>query len=170
MPNYRRLFVPGSTYFITQVTYQRYHWLCRDRARAALRAAITQVRKNHPFQIEAFVLLPDHFHCLWTLPEGDSDFSTRMRLVKTYVTRHHSHEIGLDLGISLSRRKRKEQNLWQRRFWEHRVRDEADLVRCCDYIHRNPVKHGFCAEPTDWRFSSVHRWIARGDFGDWGGN
>jgi putative transposase len=116
MPNYQRPGIAGGTYFITQVTYQRQPWLCRDVARHALRTAINQVRESRPFLIHAFVLLPDHFHCLWTLPENDNDLSTRLRLVKTYVTRHYGTELALNLEISTSRTKRKERNLWQRRF------------------------------------------------------
>jgi len=89
MPNYRRPGIAGGTYFITQVTYQRQPWLCREMGRHALRTAINQVRETRPFAIDAFVLLPDHFHCLWTLPQNDSDLSTRLRLIKTYVTRHY---------------------------------------------------------------------------------
>jgi putative transposase len=105
-------------YFITQVTYQRQPWLCCEIGRHALRTAINQVRATRPFAIDAFVLLPDHFHCLWTLPQNDSDVSTRLRLIKTYVTRHYGTQLGLDVNVSDSRRKRKERNLWQRRFWD----------------------------------------------------
>jgi putative transposase len=161
MPNYRRPGIAGGTYFITQVTYQRQPWLCSDLARHALRTAITAVRKNHPFSIDAFVLLPDHFHCLWTLPPDDSDLSTRMRLVKAYVTRHYGADLEIDSEISASRQKRKERNLWQRRFWEHLIRDETDFENHCDYIHYNPVHHQYCERPTDWQFSSLHRFIEK---------
>jgi putative transposase len=168
MPNYRRAKIPGATYFLTQVTYQRRPWLCDDIARQALRSAIVQVRQKYPFTIDAFVLLPDHFHCLWTLPPGDSDFSTRMRLIKSFVTRHYGEQLGIDAAISRSRQKRGERNLWQRRFWEHWVRDEADFGRCCDYIHYNPVRHGFCRVPQEWEFSSIHRLTAQGGYApDW---
>jgi putative transposase len=103
-----------AAYFITQVTYQRQPWLCREIGRHALRTAINQVRETRPFAIDAFVLLPDHVHCLWTLPQNDSDLSTRLHLIKTYVTRHYGTQLGLDMNISDSRRKRKERNLWQR--------------------------------------------------------
>lgn len=117
MPNYRRPGIAGGTYFITQVTHQRQPWLCGTIARHALRTAINQVRTTRPFAIDAFLLLPDHFHCLWTLPENDLDLSTRLRLIKTYVTRHYANELGLNGDISNSRLQRKERNLWQRRFW-----------------------------------------------------
>jgi putative transposase len=169
MPNYRRPGIAGGTYFITQVTHQRQPWLCREITRYALRTAITQVRKTRPFSIDAFVLLPDHFHCRWTLPQADNDLSTRLRLIKTYVTRHYRTELGLNLEVSESRSKRKEQNLWQRRFWEHLIRDEIDFAHHCDYIHYNPVHHQLCQVPTDWQFSSVHRFIAQGVYPpNWG--
>lgn len=108
------------------------------------------------------MLLPDHFHGLWTLPQTDNDLSTRLRLVKTYVTRHYGSNLGLNLEVSASRTKRKERNLWQRRFWEHLIRDEADFAQHCDYIHYNPVHHYLCQVPQAWQFSSVHRFIAQG--------
>lgn len=128
MPNYRTANVPGGIYFITQVTHHRQSWLCSDIARHALRTAILHVRQKYPFTIDAFVLLPDHFHGLWTLPEGDSDLSTRLRLIKTFVTKRYGSQLGIDANISQSRHKRKERNLWQRRFWEHLIRDEADFA------------------------------------------
>lgn len=162
MPNYRRSAVAGGTYFITQVTYQRQPWLCCDLARHALRTALNRVRENYPFQINAFVLMPDHFHCMWTLPQNDADLSTRMRLVKTYVTKHYGMELEAQAVRSDSRTKRKERNVWQRRFWEHLIRDEADFAQHCNYIHYNPVHHQYCQAPTDWPFSSVHRFINEG--------
>ena len=100
MSNYRRLYVNGGTYCITQVTYQRYPWLCSEIGRVALREAIQHVRKQHPFKIDAIVLLPDHFHTIWTLPENDSDFSLRMRLIKRFVTKYYGEKLDLDLEIS----------------------------------------------------------------------
>lgn len=169
MPNYRRPNVTGGTYFITQVTYQRQSWLCNETARDALRSAIQQVRINHPFQIDAFVLLPNHFHCLLTLPPNDKDISTRIRLIKTYVTRHYADDLEVNQERSASRTKRKERNVWQRRFWEHLIRDDADFERHCDYIHYNPVHHQYCQSPTEWQFSSIHRLIEWGWYvSDWG--
>jgi putative transposase len=169
MPNYRRPAISGGTYFITQITYRRQKWLCTEIGRHALRTAIKRVQETRPFKIDAFVLLPDHFHCLWTLPRNDPDLSTRIRLVKTYVTRHYADDLGMDEDVSTSRMKRKERNVWQRRFWEHLIRDENDFVAHCDYIHYNPVRHGRCEAPTDWRFSSIHRLIDEGMCApDWG--
>ena len=96
MPNYTRSNISGGTYFITQVTYQREPWLCNEVGRKALREALEKVREKHPFSIDAFVLLPDHFHCLWTLPPEDKDFSLRMRLIKTYVIKHYREELGIN--------------------------------------------------------------------------
>lgn len=171
MPNYRRPHVAGGTYFITQVSYQREKWFCRDEGRKALRQAFITVKQRYPFTIDAFVLLPDHFHGLWTLPPGDSDVSVRMRLIKTYVTKHYRQELGIDRRVSAARQRRGESNLWQRRFWEHLIRDERDYALHCDYIHINPVKHGLCDVPQDWAFSSIHRLIAQGVYPpNWGQN
>jgi putative transposase len=137
--------------------------------RQALREAIITVRQNHPFTIDAFVLLPDHFHGLWTLPPNEGDLSVRLRLIKTYVTKHYGQALGIDRQVSVSRQKRGESNLWQRRFWEHCIRDERDFALHCDYIHMNPVNHGLCEKPQDWRFSSIHRFIAQGIYPpNWG--
>ena len=170
MSNYRRPYINGGTYFITQVTYQRHPWLCSDVGRVALREALQHVRKHHPFEIDAIVLLPDHFHTIWTLPENDSDFSLRMRLIKRFVTKYYGEKLEIDLEVSQSRYSRKERNLWQRRFWEHLIRDETDFANHCDYIHSNPVRHGLCDRPQAWKFSSIHRFVKLGVYPlDWGG-
>ncbi|MBE9116542.1 transposase [Lusitaniella coriacea LEGE 07157] len=169
MPNYRRITITGGTYFFTQVTYQRYPWLCGALARSTLRASIEKVREKYPFAIDAFVLLPDHFHCIFTLPEEDSDYATRLRLIKTFVTKTCKDKLKLKTKTTQSRKKRKESNLWQRRYWEHVIRDEEDFARHCDYIYYNPVKHGLCKTPQHWRFSSIHRFIAQGIYPEsWG--
>lgn len=169
MPNYRRLTIAGGTYFFTQVTHQRQSWLCTDLARATLRSAITQVRQTYPFTIEALVLLPNHLHCIWTLPEGDSDYATRWRLIKTYVTKQAPSQLIQTKIVSASRQKRREGVLWQRRFWEHLIRYQTDFSHHCDYIHYNPVRHGLCSKPQDWQFSSVHRFVAQGIYPhNWG--
>ena len=162
MPNYRRPHVSGGTYFMTQVTYQRTRWLCTEPGRKALREAIERVQKKYPFTIDAFILLPDHFHCLWTLPPDDPDLSVRMWLIKTHVTKHYARTTEIDRLISQARQKRGESNLWQRRFWEHLIRCDRDFELHCDYIHINPVKHQLCKTPQDWQFSSIHRFIAQG--------
>jgi len=159
MPNYRRFYRPGGSYFFTHVTYQRYPWLCTDIGRHALREAIVAVRRKHPFAIDAFVLLPDHFHCILTLPEEDADFPKRWRLTKLMVTKTAKEELALPLEKGRSGELRREGNLWQRRYIDHCLRDERDFANHVEYIHNNPVKHGLVARPTDWAFSSIHRYL-----------
>jgi putative transposase len=159
MPEYRRLYRPGGSYFFTHVTYRRYPWLCSDIGRRALREALITVRRKYPFAIDAFVLLPDHFHCIWTMPEGDTDFPKRWRLIKLMVTKAASQELALPLQKGRSGTLRREGNLWQRRYWEHCIRDEEDFARCFHYIHKNPVKYGLVERSTDWPFSSIHRYL-----------
>jgi putative transposase len=139
MTCYRRSKIAGGTYFFTQVTHHRQPWLCRDVARPLLRSAFLKVREKYPFTVDAIVLLPDHLHCLWTLPPNDDDYATRWRLIKSDVTRQGASLLQLSAGRGESRQKRRESNLWQRRFWEHSIRDEADFMKHCDYIHYNPV-------------------------------
>ncbi len=167
MPQYRRAWIPGGTFFFTLVTQHRKPWLIEEPARNALRKAIEHVRCRRPFEIDAWVLLPEHLHCIWTLPEGDADFATRWRLIKHYVSRQLSKQ-DFAAQNDLSRLKRGEASLWQRRFWEHLIKDEADYHLHCDYIHYNPVKHGLCQAPVNWPYSSLRRLIAQGLYpSDW---
>ena len=159
MPEYRRAFQPGGTFFFTLVTNFRRKILTTLLARVALREALDRVRIRRPFEIEAIVLLPDHLHCIWTLPENDADFSTRWRLIKTRFTRLFLQRRGSESGRSESRRRHGEQGVWQRRYWEHTVRDEREYERLCDYIHYNPVKHGYVACPHAWAYSSFQRFV-----------
>ncbi|MEH2412989.1 REP-associated tyrosine transposase [Nostoc sp.] len=169
MTNYRKSRIEGGTYFFTQVTHQRQPWLCTDVARPLLRSAFLKVREKYPFAIDAIVLLPDHIHCIWTLPPNDSDYATRWRLIKSDVTKQGASKLQLLANRSESRQKRRESNLWQRRFWEHWIRDDADFARHCDYIHYNPVQHGLCQRAMDWKYSSFHRYVAQGIYSvDWG--
>ncbi len=168
MTNYRRVKIEGGTYFFTQVTHERQPWLCTEIARSLLRSAFIKVRKKYPFAIDAIVLLPDHIHCIWTLPPNDSDYATRWRLIKSEVTKQGRSQLQLQTSRSNSRQKRGEQNLWQRRFWEHWIRDETDFERYFDYIHYNPVKHGLCHQASEWKYSSFHRYVAQGVYSiDW---
>jgi putative transposase len=125
---------------------------------------------TRPFVIEGWVLLPDHLHCIWTLPEGDADFSTRWSLIKRSVS-HFAAEMALDPVLrKASARKRRESTIWQRRFWEHLIRDEADMERHLDYIHFNPVRHGYVARAADWPYSTIHRYVREGVYPvDWAG-
>ena len=168
MPNYIRTFRPGGTFFFTVVTYERKRWLCSEEVRQALRHAIKTVRKTRPFIMDAIVLLPDHLHCIWTLPDGDQDFSTRWRFIKSWVSRQCKI---MPSGFTElpSRIKRRECHLWQRRFWEHAIRDERDFAVHCDYIHYNPVKHGLCEFLGEWPYSSFRRYVASGSYDEnWG--
>ena len=117
---------------------------------------------EYPYKIEAIVILPDHLHCIWTLPDTDFNFSTRWKQVKSTFTRNYSG--GKAEGISESMRKKQERGVWQRRFWEHRIRDQEDFNRHCDYIHYNPVKHGFVNLPVEWKYSSFRKFIERGSY------
>lgn len=158
----------GNTYFFTLVTHDRIPWLCHELARTSLRAAIFHVRQKYPFAMDACVLLPNHLHCIWTLPEGDRDYAIRWKLIKSYVTRRCSKDLMRGTDLSDSRQKRQEGNLWQPRFVEHQIQDEHDFVQHCHYIHYNPVQHGLCNNPQEWEFSSIHRFVQQGiDLREW---
>jgi len=138
--------------------------------RVALRDAIAAVRAERPFTIDAWVLLPDHLHCLWTLPEGDADFSMRWMLIKRAVSLACRADFHRDDWLTAAQRRRGESSLWQRRFWEHRIRDGADFAHHADYLHFNPVKHGLTANVADWPYSTFHRYAQNGIYPpDWGG-
>ena len=171
MSHYRRANITGGTYFFTVVSYRRQKMLCDEPIRNALREGIEKTRQTYPFDIDAWVLLPDHLHCIWTLPEGDSDFSTRWGKVK----RHVSLACGADYKrlewISDSKKKHRESTLWQRRYWEHKIRDQDDFNRHLDYIHFNPVKHGLCDNAIQWPYSSLHRYVNEGRYPlNWAGD
>jgi putative transposase len=169
MPEYRRANIPGAVYFFTVVTHRRQPFLTDLRCRAALRDAVNRVRSEMPFEIVAWVLLPDHLHALWRLPLNDRDFSLRWSLIKQQVTRDCATWLPPQ-SLSASRARRGEGGLWQRRFWEHLIRDEADLSRHLDYIHYNPVKHGLVESVRDWPYSTFHRHVKQGTYpADWGG-
>lgn len=169
MPEYRRANVHGATYFFTVVTHRRQPFLTDERCRKALRDAVDRVRSELPFEIHAWVLMPDHLHTVWQLPSNDKDFSLRWSLIKQYVTRDCATWIP-NQALSASREKRGEGGLWQRRFWEHLIRDEDDFIRYLDYIHFNPVKHGYVTNAGDWPYSTFHRYAKQGAYPvDWGG-
>lgn len=168
MSDYRRA-KGGSAYFFTVVTYGRQPILCLDDSIKALREAIREAKEERPFEVKAWVLLPDHLHCVWELPEGQLDYSVRWALIKKGFTKRIKGQIETPLP-NLSRIKHREAAVWQRRFWEHQIRDEADLRRHCDYIHYNPVKHGLADSPKDWKYSTFHRDVKEGLYPeDWGG-
>jgi putative transposase len=161
---YRRANTPGGSYFFTVVGYRRQPILCDEPIRTALREAINYTQASRPFTIEAWVLLPDHLHCLWTLPEGDADISQRWRMIKRRVSLACGHIYKKDQWLSGSKIKHRESMIWQRRFWEHQILDQKDYSRHVDYIHYNPVKHGLCRTPTDWPYSTLHRYIKAGSY------
>ncbi len=159
MSNYRRVRVEGGTWFFTVVTYQRKPLFASERAVASLRAAMARIRQSRPFEIDAAVILPDHLHCIWTLPEGDADFSGRWREIKKACSR----------AIAPLSDVNRERKVWQRRFWEHAIRDPDDWARHVDYIHYNPVRHGLARRAADWPWSSFRRFVERGGYPpDWG--
>ena len=169
MPQYRRANIPGATYFFTVNTYRRQMLLTDSRYRKSLHNAIKKVRLDLPFDIVAWVLLPDHLHAIWQLPPGDKDFSLRWSLIKQQVTRECAAWLPRQ-HLSASRKSRDEGSLWQRRFWEHLIRDDTDLSRHMDYIHFNPVKHGYATNVSDWPYSTFHRYVNEGVYPeDWGG-
>ncbi len=151
MPNYIRPRVPGATVFFTVALAERgSDLLVREVAR--LREVVAMTRAERPFGIAAWVVLPDHLHAVWVLPEGDRDFSTRWRLIKSRFS------MGLPAGfLRRSHLVRQERGVWQRRFWEHHVRDEAGFAACVAYCHSNPVKHGLVERAEDWPYSTVRR-------------
>ncbi len=165
MPNYRRNRVPGGTYFFTVNLLDRRSTLLTDNI-DTLRAAIAGVKAEHPFHIDAWVVLPDHMHALWTLPEGDADYSGRWRAIKkAFVKAMPATE-----QRSEARVRRGERGVWQRRFWEHTIREEADYAAHMDYTHFNPVKHGLAACAAKWPFSTFQRCVRQGLYpADWAG-
>ena len=168
MQRYRRRRQPGGTFFFTLVTYEREPLLTSPLARKLLRDAIGTCREAHPFVIEAFVLLPEHMHCLWRLPAGDSDYSIRWNLIKRTFTHAWLKNAMREGIVSASRHRHGHRGVWQRRFWEHTIRDEEDYSRHADYIHWNPVKHCLVTCPHKWPHSSFHRWLERGRYStDW---
>jgi putative transposase len=170
MSRFRRARVPGGCYFFTVVTERRQPILANDDMRLALREAITRVRQVLPFRINAWVLLPDHLHTIWTLPEGDADFSNRWRLIKRHVTRTCGPAYLRPDFLTPRRSAKQCGTLWQHRFWEHLIRDERDFRQHMDYLHANPLKHGYVACAADWPWSSFHRCVRQGIYpADWAG-
>ena len=164
---YRRSRNIGTTYFFTIVTHERRGFLCEPENATLIMEAFEHVIAKRPFAVDAFVLLPDHIHCIWTLPENDSDYSLRWRLIKSFFTRKCGDNF--QALRNSSREAKGEQGVWQRRFWEHTIKDDVDLTRHLDYIHFNPVKHGCVLAPKSWPYSSFHDHVRRGLYDvDWG--
>ncbi len=167
MTDYRRAWHPGGTYFFTVNLLQRRGNDLLTREITLLRAVVADVRRRHPFRIHGWVVLPDHLHCVIELPEDDADFAVRWRLIK----------MGFSKGLpktehrSATRQRRGERGIWQRRYWEHLIRDEADFQAHMDYVHINPLKHGLVTRVSDWPYSTFHRLVERGVYpADWAGS
>jgi putative transposase len=164
---YRRAFLPGASYFFTLVTEGRRPILASTAAVDVLRSAFRNVRSTRPFAVDAIVVLPDHLHCIWTLPPGDADFATRWRLIKTRFTKQC--DPASRAKANPARRAKHGQAVWQHRYWEHLLRDETDYTRHVEYIHYNPVRHGHSASAMEWPYSSFRRYVAMGVYpADWG--
>jgi len=162
MPTYVRWRERGATYFFTAVTYRRQRILTKPICRELLRNAFAAVRKRLPIDIPAIVLLPDHLHCIWTLPPDDDDFPERWRQIKGRFTHAYLAAGGRDWGVSEQSQGQGRRGVWQPRYWEHRIRDEEEYLRYRDYIHLNPVKHGCVERPEDWPYSSFHEHVRMG--------
>jgi putative transposase len=165
MVRYRRNFVPGGTYFFTVALDDRTSSAMVQHV-DALRTAFRIARRERPFTIDAIVILPEHLHAIWTLPSGDSDFSGRWRRIKA----HFTHRL-VAAGAPVTRRRNGEYARWQRRFWEHTIRNEADFERHVDYVHFNPVKHKLVPRVQDWPYPSFHVYVRGGLLpADWAGD
>ncbi|QCF26476.1 REP-associated tyrosine transposase [Hydrocarboniclastica marina] len=162
MADYIRTRQHGGSYFFTVVAYQRQPILTDSAVRADLRQSIAEVRAKMPFRIDAWVLLQDHMHCIWTMPESHYNFSKRWGMIKAACSRRLNENAGAYFPKSFSQQRRRENTLWQRRFWEHQIRDQRDLNNHLDYLHYNPVKHGLVSRPEDWPYSSFHRYLNAG--------
>ena len=165
MRTYLRDRTPGGCYFFTvNLADRQRHTLVEHID--ALRDAFRRTLAEHPVRVEAIVVLPDHLHCLWQLPTGDAAYPSRWRSIKA----RFAEQVEDDVPPTASRQRKGERGVWQRRYWEHRIRDDADYARHVDYIHYNPVKHGHVAMARDWPYSSFRRWVVRGVYSeDWGG-
>lgn len=163
--SYRRLYIPGGSYFFTLVLEDRRQDTL-TRHIAALRQALLSEKQRHPFALLAWVVLPDHLHMLWRLPAGDDDYSNRIRRFKS----NFSRQLASSETISRSRQNKAERSIWQRRFWEQLLRDDEDLRRHIDYVHYNPIKHGHAERAGDWPHSSFRYFVERGVYpADWAG-
>jgi putative transposase len=171
MPTYLRSKTPGGTFFFTLVTFQRRRLFASPKNLEMLNNIIAEVRNEYPFTLDAWVLLPDHLHCLWTLPPKEADYSKRWGLIKARFTKAIASEAGRSALLTGSRIRHAESTIWQRRFWEHQIRDERDLRMHLDYIHYNPVRHGMVTSPWKWPHSSFREFVRRNLYQvNWGEN
>lgn len=169
MPEFRRWFVPGGTYFFTLVTANRADLFRQESARQLLGRVMREECIRAPFTTVAIVLLPDHLHAIWALPAGDAGYPRRWQAVKARFTSAWLASGGAEQGVADGHRRQRRRGVWQPRFMEHTIRDEEDLHNHADYIHYNPVKHGYAQRPRDWPWSSFHRCVQSGDYAEeWG--
>lgn len=155
--NYRRLYLPGVTYFFTiNLKNRKSNLLVLEIDK--FRKAVRNVKRKHPFEIEAVVVMPDHVHMMIKLPQGDLDYPLRIRLIKSSF----SYQLQKKEYISQARKNKKERGIWQRRYWEHVIKDEKDYAHHWNYILYNPVKHGYVKQASEWFYSSIHREIQSG--------
>jgi len=165
MPNYIRAKFAGGCYFFTVVTYNRTELFRAELARRCLRNAIERTQWQRPFETVAFCLLFEHLHCIWRLPRYDADYSKRWSSIKGQFSREYLNLTEQRKQVSSSRARKGEVSIWQRRFWEHQIRDENDLQKHVDYIHCNPVKHGLVRHVDEWPWSTYHRYVRKGIYG-----
>jgi putative transposase len=164
MPEYRRANIPGGSVFLTLVTYERQKLFLTPENINKLRQACSIIMTEKPFTIDAAVILPEHIHFLWTLPPDDRDYSYRVGRMKVLFTRALRGANNLPEYVCASRRKHRESDVWQRRFYEHTIQDESDFRKHLDYLHFNPIKHGLVKCVHDWEYSSFHRGVKRGEY------
>ena len=162
MPQYRRAYCEGGTYFFTVVTHERRRFFTEARARECLRIACIDARQKLAFRLSAVCLMPDHLHTIWMLPEDDDDFSGRWSLIKSQFSMSYREQGGDEGQRNASRIRKRERGYWQRRFWEHLIRDDDDFRRHMDYVHYNPVKHKLVARPYEWPLSTFRTYVERG--------
>lgn len=162
MPEYRRFYQEGSIIFLTIVTCNRQQIFSDEKNINLLRQVTANVKLEMPFEILGAVILPDHLHFLWQLPPNNGDYSKRVGRLKALFSKSYQEKNELQLPLSRSRKKHKESNIWQRRFWDHHIRNEKDFEQHLNYIHYNPVKHHLVSCPHFWQYSSFNLWIKKG--------
>ena len=169
MPNYRRYFVQGGSFFFTLVTANRMPIFREEPACRLLGSCLRAEREKRSFRTEAIVLLPDHLHTIWSLPAGDASYSIRWAAIKASFTRLWLESGGMEQEVTPGRRRELRRGVWQARFIEHTIRDEDDWENHVQYIHYNPVKHSMVSCPQEWPWSSFHRYARQGWYPiDWG--
>ena len=170
MADYRRTHIPWGAYFLTIATHERYPLFHDARARVFLREAVEKTQTDWPMTIHEMVLLPDHIHLLCGIDSEDQDYSTRIRIIKKRFTHAWLANGGAEGASTSSRRRRGIRGVWQKRFYEHTIRNQREFRDHVVYIHMNPVKHGLAKRPIDWPWSTFHRHVAKGDLpADWEG-